>query len=1127
MNLTAKALTCPNKAQWDALLDGVLADDVVNQMESHLANCDVCVSMLEELTPPIGPLLKAAGNESAPELPSAWLWSTWLQTGLADTHTAASTDPYSSYNATFFDPPMMLVGDYQLLSLLGRGGMGLVYRARQVKLNRDVAVKMLPSRTRRSSAANKRLIAEAQRLAHIKHSNIVQVFDVGEQDHVPFFSMELIEGKTLANTNRETPYSPRRAAELVRKIAEAIQAAHDTGIIHRDLKPSNVLLTPHGEPKVTDFGLGTTLEEVFSGAAVGGGTAEYMAPEQWTDDPTMIGVRTDVYGLGTILYELLTGRPPFPRDSDVNKTRNRVLCESPVAPHRVRPQVPRDLEAICLHCLEKSPDRRYRTAQAVADDLGRYQRHYPVIPRHVGMIGQLGYWCRRNSVVLTVAALVLAIAAAVMIPWMHNYRRAAQADGIFENGVRLAKEGRIDDGLDQFQRAIDLLPADRLKEHRYYQQSVAGWKDVMPRNVGLYDHATEITATTVAPEGNQVLFGDDAGAVWLWSPIERRMSNLKPRDGLNRIQTVAFDRTGKRCAASEAPRSSRSVTSDSPRRVWIWNAITGELLSECSLELSCTALTFLGDTDTFVTGSSKMEKPLRLWSAKTKKAELLAPPAAEINDTIVGLSSAPDGNLFAAVSYDGNCWVCDQVGQIIRNLPLQFNDRITLANFSDDGTKLVLAAASKTYNPNFRDSLIVIDLKSAQITHLPSMEPGAVVKSMAIGADGKLTLVIERGSRTIIRNLCSGFMAWEDFPATSARTRTRVHTGLGDETVVLTETGSTKLSLSTLPKMRRRATTIGITTAWTSVTTSENSGHISFLGREIVPEGGKEPPNRVHLQIRDNISLQPLQMRSCTEGDLIPASIAQHPKENLLALGCASTGDQGAAVLFCTPKDHAELEFQQLGKHGAKVWAVTFSPDGRWLFSGCAQVGNTPAGELARWDVARRVRTHFESYPTTVKIIEVSPDGRLLAVGGSDGSVRILPADTLNVAGAPIFDCGSMITALAFSTDGKQLAIGTIKGRVVVCEVDKDQLSKPEELDFPAVRVTALRFGPNSKRLFGASYAANTGITVWNTECWRRIGPPIDVPGAIWNFALDHFRSELVVHTEDGRLVAIQIPNLD
>src|SRR5262245_5473829 len=227
MKLTAMLQSCPNKAQWVALLDGELANDVARQMEAHLDNCLECISVLDELTPPIGPLLKEAEHEKAAALPSTWLWSTWLQSALGDADTTFDPDPlYILCDDPSFEPPSILLGDYQILNLLGRGGMGLVYRARQVKLDRDVAVKMLPSRTRRSSAAIKRLIAEAQRLAHVKHDNIVQVFDVGEQDGLPFFSMELIEGKSLGKKNRETPYSPRQAAELTRTIAEAIQAAH-------------------------------------------------------------------------------------------------------------------------------------------------------------------------------------------------------------------------------------------------------------------------------------------------------------------------------------------------------------------------------------------------------------------------------------------------------------------------------------------------------------------------------------------------------------------------------------------------------------------------------------------------------------------------------------------------------------------------------------------------------------------------------------------------------------------------------------------------------------------------------------------------------------------------------------
>lgn len=264
-------------------------------------------------------------------------------------------------------------GDYQLLEEIARGGMGVVYRARQLSLNRIVAVKMILHGRLSHSQDQGRFRLEAEAAAKLRHPHIVVVYECGKSDDQHFFSMEYIEGQSLAELARADPIAPTQAAQWVRQVAEAVHFAHQNGVLHRDIKPSNVLVDPAGTARVTDFGLAKRIDQqqdlTLTGQLVG--TPKYMAPEQISRAAGPVGPACDVYGLGALLYELLTGAPPF-RGSNQVETLLAVLEADPPLPRQLRPGVPRELEMIALRCLEKNPNDRYPTAQAVADDLERY-----------------------------------------------------------------------------------------------------------------------------------------------------------------------------------------------------------------------------------------------------------------------------------------------------------------------------------------------------------------------------------------------------------------------------------------------------------------------------------------------------------------------------------------------------------------------------------------------------------------------------------------------------------------------------------------------------------------------------------------------------------------------------------
>ena len=280
---------------------------------------------------------------------------------------------------------------YTIEGVLGRGGMGIVYKAQQLKANRVVALKMILTSKHASVQDQVRFQMEAEAVARLQHPNIVQLHEVGEQDGMPFFSLEYCEGGSLDQKLTHWTPTAAEAVALVETLARAMHHAHLRGVVHRDLKPANVLLTGEGTPKITDFGLAKNLESVseISRSGIIMGTPPYMAPEQAEGKFRDTGPATDVYALGTLLYEMLAGQPPFQGETPY-RTIEQVLNEEPQPPSRLRPGVPRDAETICLKCLRKQPGQRYVSAEALANDLRHYLQGVPITARPIGRLSAPG-----------------------------------------------------------------------------------------------------------------------------------------------------------------------------------------------------------------------------------------------------------------------------------------------------------------------------------------------------------------------------------------------------------------------------------------------------------------------------------------------------------------------------------------------------------------------------------------------------------------------------------------------------------------------------------------------------------------------------------------------------------------
>src|SRR5881275_1997416 len=330
-------------------------------------------------------------------------------------------------------------GDYELLEEIGRGGQGVVYRARQKSLNRIVALKVIGLAHWATEAHVKRFRLEAEAAASLNHPCIVPIYEVGERDGACYFSMGLVDGGQLDAVAKREPMPLRHAAELIAKLARTVHYAHEHGILHRDIKPGNILLDAKGEPHLTDFGLARLVETESTVTRTLDvlGTPSYMAPEQAMGNNAAVSSVTDIYGLGAVLYQLLTGQPPFAGGATYETIR-LLLDTEPRQPRLLNPKIDRDLSTICLKCLEKDPKRRYSSALALAEDLERWLKHEPIQARHTGILGRGRKWVRRNpTTALLITSLVALAAVSGWVIWKSELIHRPVTTGIavlpFEN----------------------------------------------------------------------------------------------------------------------------------------------------------------------------------------------------------------------------------------------------------------------------------------------------------------------------------------------------------------------------------------------------------------------------------------------------------------------------------------------------------------------------------------------------------------------------------------------------------------------------------------------------------------------------------------------------------------------
>jgi len=463
------------------------------------------------------------------------------------------------------------IGDYVLLEEIARGGMGIVYRARQVSLHRIVAVKLLPAGSLAREDRVARFQVEAAAAAALRHPHIVAIHEIGEHEGQWYFSMDYVDGQSLADMARGRPLVAKKAAEWMKSIAEAVHYAHTQGVLHRDLKPANILIDALDQPRITDFGLAKRLgaaetsggwdsDLALTGTGELVGTPSFMSPEQASANRRAVDVTSDVYSLGAVLYYLLTGRPPFQAESLLD-TLEQVRDSDPIRPRRLNRSVPSDLETVCLKCLEKAPANRYRSAEALARDLGRFLEHKPIEARACGPLVKCARWCRRQPALSAALGLCLALVTAGVVQAIREWREAErfaeyQRSLLYAEGMKLADVALSEEHFRRVRTILDRhVPEPGQRDLRGFEWWYL-WHQSREEQVDRFRPQDSLTvAMSVTPDGKLLGTASYEGMVGVWRlPGRESVTNFSVESQGPRRNGLEFSTDGSMLAVHEGDR---------------------------------------------------------------------------------------------------------------------------------------------------------------------------------------------------------------------------------------------------------------------------------------------------------------------------------------------------------------------------------------------------------------------------------------------------------------------------------------------------------------------------------------------------------------------------------------------
>jgi len=986
---------------------------------------------------------------------------------------------------------------YRILGELGRGGMGVVYKAQQLALKRTVALKMILGSGHAGWQERERFRMEAEAVARLQHPNIVQIHEVGEFHDHPYCALEFVDGGTLAQKIAGKPLAPAEAAEIVESLARAMHVAHSRNIVHRDLKPANVLLTSDGTPKVTDFGLAKRLDSdsvcTLAGAIMG--TPSYMAPEQAQGETNSVGPAADIYALGGILFECLSGQPPF-KGKSVLETLEQVRTKQPELPSRLQRRIPHDLKTICLKCLRKEPENRYASAEALAEDLRRWRTGEPIAARPVGRTERTFKWMRRNPVVTALLMLVvLALAGGTVGTYLKYIDARDQKAIVAQKAVDLEDaNGKLDEALKQQSQLVDDLQREKSEVEKqrsavqkqldraefvgYAYRLNDGYGEI---ERGKFDHAMDVLTTCKAElcgweheymlqlcqrpfispaldravhkkvirdvglsgDGKRVASASDDGTLKVLDVESgRELFTLTGHEGP--VSCVQFSPDGKRIISGNYQTTPGGVIRDGRGIVKVWNAETGKEIFEFTLrKMGVSCLCFSPDGKRIASGD--LSGLIYIWDSETGKEF----NKVKLHDSNVDrICFSPSGMMIASVGDGNRLKIWNEF--IPKAEPLELKGHTTpirCLNFSSDGSRLVTGAERGTESEvrlwNLRDLSKHVAFKQNGTGTVGVGFVSGNNRIISVSVDGQVILWDPAKGELVdyLGSMKHGFVR-----ACLSADQTKIagcaftgrisvidlHLNPNPHTIKLSQAFITDASMSR---------------DGTRVVTADRDGLVKVVD---TATGLTTVTIQVPGGFSRYVSFSPDGTRIAT-GGTIAQKAGQLDGLDEVRIHDASTGN----VLFHYP-----------GNGGKPL----FTPDGRYI---------TITDKIVEAETGKEV-VSMKSGKGTVNILGFHADSkRVLGSVGNDVVVcdRESGKELLALSGHK-----AQVRCAAFSPDGKRIVSGSVDAKVRVWDAETGELIHILS-GHTGYWIEAVQFSPDGKRILSAAGDTNIGeMKLWDAE---------------------------------------------